>query len=91
MQDLVTSLIIGLCVWANYRRAKIKSARIITGLLLALFLNIFGVGIFYFKTRTRSPKPQVNSMTSEKQFFNFDLGVRKVSLKGWASKVSFEH
>jgi hypothetical protein len=65
MQDLVTPLIIGFCVWINYRRAKIKSARVITGVLLAIFLNFLGIGIFYFKTRTRKPKPQVNSMTSE--------------------------
>ncbi len=65
MQDLVTPLIIGFCVLINYRRAKIKSARVITGVPLAIFLNFFGVGIFYFKTRTRKPKSQVNSMTSE--------------------------
>lgn len=65
MQDLVTPLIIGFCVWINYRRARIKNARVITGVLLAIFLNFLGVGIFYFKTRTRKPKPQVNSMTSE--------------------------
>ena len=54
----------GICVWINYRRAKIKNSHTITGFLLAIFLNLWGVGIFYFMTRARSPKPQVNSMTS---------------------------
>jgi high-affinity Fe2+/Pb2+ permease len=65
MQDLIYWVVTGFCVWINYRRAKIKSARILTGILLALFLNFIGVGIFYLTTRTRKPpKPPVNSMTS---------------------------
>lgn len=65
MQDLPYLALAGVCVWINFRRAKIKSARILPGILLALFLNFIGVGIFYLTTRTRKPpKPPVNSMTS---------------------------
>ncbi len=62
MQDLIYWVVTGFCVWINYRRAKFKNARVVTGVLLAVFLNFIGVGIFFFKTRTR--KPPVNSMTS---------------------------
>jgi ribosomal protein L7/L12 len=64
MRDLLSYLVMALCIWANVRRAKSKNARVITGVLLGLFLNVLGVGIFYFKTRTRPLKSQINSMSS---------------------------
>lgn len=65
MQDLPYLVLMGICVWLNYRRAKLKNGRVILGIVLAVFLNFIGVGIFYLTTRTRKPpKPPVNSMTS---------------------------
>ena len=65
MQEAINLSIAGLCIWANYRRAKMRNARVLTGVLLALFLNILGVGIFYFRTRIKPQKLQINSMSSE--------------------------
>ncbi len=64
MQEVFNISLAGLCIWANYRRAKSKNARVLTGVLFAIFLNVVGVGIFYFKTRTRPQKSQMNSMSS---------------------------
>jgi uncharacterized membrane protein YedE/YeeE len=65
MQQVINLSLAGLCIGANYYRAKSKNASVTTGVLLGLVLNILGVGIFYFKTRTRTQKPQINSMTSK--------------------------
>jgi hypothetical protein len=65
MQEAINISIVGLCIWANYRRAKMRNARVLTGVLFALFLNILGVGIFYFRTRIKPQKLQINSMSSE--------------------------
>jgi ribosomal protein L7/L12 len=64
MKDVSNLLLLGISIFANYRRAKSKNARVLTGVLFAVFLNILGVGIFYFKTRTRPQKSQTNSMNS---------------------------
>jgi len=67
MQNLINLLLLGLSIGVNYRRAKLKNARVLTGVLLGLFLNFIGVAIFFYMTRTRSIKPQkptVNKMTS---------------------------
>jgi hypothetical protein len=66
MQEVINFSLAGLCIWANYHRAKSKNASVTTGVLLGLFLNILGVGIFYFRTRTtKPPKQRMNTITSK--------------------------
>ena len=53
MNNFFSLVTVILSVFLNYKRAKTTTSSLTLGVILALFLNLFGVAIFYFITRNR--------------------------------------
>jgi len=53
MSNFISLVTVILSVFLNYKRAKETKGSLTLGVILGLFLNLLGVAIFYFITRSR--------------------------------------